>query len=433
MKTFSSLAVLVAMTILPQTGAAQASQTRIAKVKKAATFIGKRLGDRASKAILKSAAADSKKLPGTTKLYQYNNGDWTYYMTTNSTFDQYGNVSTAKTWSDENGMMQITTNKYDNVETSFLVSQTQSTYDSPTATTPTYEFMNRRVDVTRNEKGQVTKVEDWEANDTYTGLDLETAVSLEYGSDDKINKIIISSYDDNEEMKVTLNDVVWKEYNGKILSTIGTDLENIIADPQNLIESASAEMSAEGIDVKGNLTSDYSTEGKRELTLSMNYYGMPVASYKFYYEQTDDNGSFINRSTISFMGEADEIESITVKYNDKKDMVEETISEGKSIASLKTSSSTQYDYTYNEETGLADYMILKNLDLDTNTYNPNSKYVYSDYQDVASGISNAAANVNTGKTAVYNTQGMYVGNSTDKLSDGLYIIKQDGKTFKIMK
>ena len=421
------------MTILPETGAAQTPQARIAKVKKTATFIGKRLGDRASKSILKSAAADSKKLPGTTKLYQYNNGDWTYYMTTNCTFDQYGNVSTAKIWSDENGMMQITTNKYDNVETSFLVSQTQSTYDSPTATTPTHEFMNKRVDVTRNEKGQVTKVEDWEANDTYTGLELETAVSLEYGSDDKINKIIISSYDDNEEMKVTLNDVVWKEYNGKILSTIGTDLENIIADPQNLIESASAEMSAEGMDVKGNLTSDYSTESKRELTLSMNYYGMPVASYKFYYEQTDDNGSFINRSTISFMGEADEIESITVKYNDKKDMVEETISEGKSIASLKTSSSTLYDYTYNEETGLADYMISKNLDLDTNTYNPNSKYVYSDYQDVASGISNAAANVNTGKTAVYNTQGMYVGNSADKLSDGLYIIKQDGKTFKIMK
>ena len=301
MKTFSSLAVLVAMTILPQTGAAQASQTRIAKVKKAATFIGKRLGDRASKAILKSAAADSKKLPGTTKLYQYNNGDWTYYMTTNCTFDQYGNVSTAKTWSDENGMMQITTNKYDNVETSFLVSQTQSTYDSPTATTPTYEFMNRRVDVTRNKKGQVTKVEDWEANDTYTGLELETAVSLEYGSDDKINKIIISSYDDNEEMKVTLNDVVWKEYNGKILSTTGTDLEDFIADLQNLIESASAEMSAEGMDVKGNLTSDYSTEGKRELTLSMNYYGMPVASYKFYYEQSYFYSSFVNRSTISFM------------------------------------------------------------------------------------------------------------------------------------
>ncbi len=421
------------MTILPETGAAQTPQARIAKVKKAATFIGKRLGDRASKSILKSAAADSKKLPGTIKLYQYNNGDWTYYMTTNCTFDQYGNLSTAKTWSDENGMMQITTNTYDNVETSFLVSQTQSTYDSPTATTPTYECMNKRVDVTRNEKGQVTKIEDWEANDTYTGLELESTVSLEYGSDDKINKIIISSYDDNEEMKVTLKDVVWKEYNGKILSTFGTDMENIIADPKNLIESASLEMSAEGMDVKGNLTSDYSTEGKKELTLSMNCLGMTIASYKFYYEQTDDNGSFINRSTISLMGKADEIESIAVKYNDKKDMVEETISEGKSIASLKTSSSTQYDYTYNEGTGLADYMILKELDLDTNTYNPNAKYVYSDYQDVASGISNAAANVNTGKTAVYNTQGMYVGNSTDKLSDGLYIIKQDGKTFKMMK
>ena len=433
MRTFTSLAVLVAMTILPETGAAQTPQARIAKVKKAATFIGKRLGGRASKSILKSAAADSKKLPGTTKTYQYNNGDWTYYTTTNCTFDQYGNVSTAKTWSDENGMMQITTNKYDNVETSFLVSQTQSTYDSPTATTPTYEFMNRRVDVTRNEKGQMTKVEDWEANDTYTGLDLKTAISLEYGNDDKINKIIISSYEDNEEMKMTFNDVVWKEYNGKILSAIGPDVESLIADPQNLIESASVEMSSEGMDIKGNLTSDYSTEGKRELTISMNYYGMPVASYKFYYEQTDDNGSFINRSTVSFMGEADEIESVTVKYNDKKDMVEETISEGTSVASLKTSSSTLYDYTYNEETGLADYMILKNLDLNTNTYNPNSKLVYSDYQDVASGISNAAANVNTGKTAVYNTQGMYVSNSTDKLSDGLYIIKQGGKTFKMMK
>ena len=433
MKTFSSLAVLVAMTILPKTGAAQTPQARIAKVKKAATFIGKRLGDRASKSILKSAAADRKKLPGTTKLYQYNNGDWTYNMTTNCTFDQYGNVSTAKTWSDENGMMQITTNKYDNVETSFLVSQTQSTYDSPTATTPTYEFMNKRVDVTRNEKGQVTKVEDWEANDTYTGLELETAVSLEYGSDDKINKIIISSYDDNEEMKVTLNDVVWKEYNGKILSTFGSDMEDIIADPQNLIESATVETTVEGMDVKGNITSDYSIEGKRELTLSMNYLEMPIGSYKFYYEQTDDNGSFINRSIMSFMGEADEIENVAVKYNDKKDMVEETISEGSSIASLKISSSTQYDYTYNEETGLADYMILKELDLNSNTYNPNKKLVYSDYQDIASGISNAAANVNTGKTAIYNTQGMYVGNSTDKLSDGLYIIKQDGKTFKIMK
>ena len=421
------------MTILPKTGAAQTPQARIAKVKKAATFIGKRLGDRASKSILKSAAADRKKLPGTTKLYQYNNGDWTYNMTTNCTFDQYGNVSTAKTWSDENGMMQITTNKYDNVETSFLVSQTQSTYDSPTATTPTYEFMNKRVDVTRNEKGQVTKVEDWEANDTYTGLELETAVSLEYGSDDKINKIIISSYDDNEEMKVTLNDVVWKEYNGKILSTFGSDMEDIIADPQNLIESATVETTVEGMDVKGNITSDYSIEGKRELTLSMNYLEMPIGSYKFYYEQTDDNGSFINRSIMSFMGEADEIENVAVKYNDKKDMVEETISEGSSIASLKISSSTQYDYTYNEETGLADYMILKELDLNSNTYNPNKKLVYSDYQDIASGISNAAANVNTGKTAIYNTQGMYVGNSTDKLSDGLYIIKQDGKTFKIMK
>ena len=54
------------MTILPETGAAQTPQTRIAKVEKAATFIGKRLGDRVNKAILKSAAADSKKLPGTT-------------------------------------------------------------------------------------------------------------------------------------------------------------------------------------------------------------------------------------------------------------------------------------------------------------------------------------------------------------------------------
>ena len=93
------------MTILPETGAAQTPQARIAKVEKAATFIGKLLGDRVNKAILKSAAANSKKLPGTTKLYQYNNGDWTYNMTTNCTFDQYGNVSTAKIWSDENGMM----------------------------------------------------------------------------------------------------------------------------------------------------------------------------------------------------------------------------------------------------------------------------------------------------------------------------------------
>ena len=226
------------------------------------------------------------------------------------------------------------------------------------------------------------------------------------------------------------------KYNGKILSAFGKAIDDIVYDPENLIKLASMELMSEDIYVPGSAVGTYTGETKRKLDVDFNFYGTPVAQFIYEYNQTDNNGSYTYTSEAKSMGKQIYLLTFTNKFNEKKDLIEKT--EKEDIADeeggmTSHEESSKYEYSYNESTGLADYAIVNSLNTDNNQYETTLKLVFSDYKEVTAGISNAAANINTGKTAVYNTQGMYVGNSTDKLSDGLYIIKQDGKTFKMMK
>lgn len=131
------------------------------------------------------------------------------------------------------------------------------------------------------------------------------------------------------------------------------------------------------------------------------------------------------------MGESADLVSTEVVCNDKGDVVKNTSYSGTGDA-RKIVESNEYEYSYNSTTGLIDYTIVSDYDTDTKAYQPLYKLEYSDYVDVT-GINGVAANTADGKTAVYNMQGMCVGNSLHNQPSGMYIMKQGGKSVKVIK
>lgn len=420
-------AALAAIMLVPCTGMAQLSKTQTALLKKAQTTLKTFWGKR-SHAIKKTEENTDDMLPGTVKRYEYKKGNYEYQTTTDYTYDNLGNVLSSKEWSGNEGMVQILQYEYDKVETDFVTKVTGTTYETMSSTVPYYEYVSKRVDVTRNSKGQVTLVEDWEPNDTNTGLELDSKVTFEYGTDGKASKIAITEYDEESgNMTVTFSDIKWESYNGELLSIFGTgEVDNILFEPDNLIKSAKMEMTEGNITIGGNATGTYS-ETKSELTISLTMYGsIPVGEIVMSYEITDDNGSYISKNTSTIDGTETETEECV--YNDNGDMTKETYSDGKDFESY------EYSYSYNAATGLADYMLASAYNKSTKAYDPSYKLEYSNYVDVTTGISNATATTpGNGKTAIYNAHGIYMGKSFDSLHGGIYIVRQGGKSFKVIK
>lgn len=436
MKKFTLLALSAAIATMPVVGMAQVQSTQTAKVAKARQIVCKTFGQKGKKILQKTEANEKKMLPGTVKTYQYNSNDFEYLSTTENTYNQHGNIILSKQYNENtNGTIEVITNVYDDIEPDFLISQKQEIFDSPGSTTPSSSRTLQKSDVTRDAKGQVTEVINYEPNDDFSELEMESKITFEY-KNNKINNIVYYGYDEGIETKISIINIIWEKYNGKILSAFGKAIDDIVYDPENLIKLASMELMSEDIYVPGSAVGTYTGETKRKLDVDFNFYGTPIAQFIYEYNQTDNNESYTYTSEAKSMGKQIYLLTFTNKFNEKKDLIEKT--EKEDIADeeggmTSYEESSKYEYSYNESTGLADYAIVNSLNTDNNQYETTLKLVFSDYKEVTAGISNAAANVNTGKTAVYNTQGMYVGNSTDKLSDGLYIIKQDGKTFKMMK
>lgn len=431
MKHFTLLFLSAMFISAPAASIAQTKVPQAAVIKKTAKAVAKVFNPKRDSKVLKSEIAGKKYLPKTVKQYIYDNNTLEYLTTKTYTYDQYGNVQTFKR-EDASGMIQIVKNTYDTDETSFMTSQTQELYDNPGTTYPDHIYMNKRIDVTRNQKGQVTEFTSYEPNDSYNGLEMESVTTIEYGNDDKANKISITEYDEDGAIIITFTDIVWETYNGKLLSTLEDEMDNIVLSADNLIKSASMSMKSNGVELKGNVTSTY-TDTERTLNISMIYSGMTIGNITYYYKSLDNNGSYLKKLSSSLMGEDSDVELYKYVYNEKKDLIEETNSEGSSDNDLQIDSSDQYEYSYNESTGLADYAIVKEYNSDSKKYEQKYKLEYCEYNEIATGINKVLTNTKDGNTAVYNTQGMQVGSSTDNLPNGIYIIKQDGKTFKITK
>ena len=134
MKNSTLIAATVAMLLVPATGMAQFSKAQTMQVKKVQMALEKVFGKKDK--VKKADEIEADLQPGTVKSYKYNNGSYSYEMTTNYTYNTLGNVVTEKQWSDENGMVQILANEYDNVEPDFVTKTTATIYETPASTTP---------------------------------------------------------------------------------------------------------------------------------------------------------------------------------------------------------------------------------------------------------------------------------------------------------
>lgn len=95
MKNSTLIAATAAMLLVPATGMAQLSKAQTMQVKKVQMALEKVFGKKDK--VKKADEIEADLQPGTVKSYKYNNGSYSYEMTTNYTYNTLGNVVTEKT------------------------------------------------------------------------------------------------------------------------------------------------------------------------------------------------------------------------------------------------------------------------------------------------------------------------------------------------
>lgn len=428
MKNFTYLALSAAMTMLPFTGNAQTNAMQTDGIKKVTKMASRLLGMKRSGSVKKTDIAGVKFLPETVKQYSYVDDEELYVYTNHYTYDQYGNMlsdSTSTTVDMPKTTMKYT---YDPVETSVMTSATQYRYKDQSATIPYSVQPMMRLDIVRDSKGLLTEFTEYQASGSNGALEAETKTSIGYGSDGKANQIEMTSYDEGSAVKLTFKNIVWEKYNGNLLKGYRKEGDYMLYDSENLIKSADVVMSEGPYSISGTLSATYTGDTKRELTISIS-----MAEISFYYEKTDNNGSYTAYESANYLGEEPDAVGERVVYNENKDLVERTELEGSTIDNMEISSSTKYEYGYNSEDLLPAYSIVSEYIDNLGEYKKIYKLEYSDYKDITDGIRNTVVKGNEGAVSVYNAQGMYLGNSLDKASKGLNIVRMGEKNIKIMK
>lgn len=101
------------------------------------------------------------------------------------------------------------------------------------------------------------------------------------------------------------------------------------------------------------------------------------------------------------------------------------------------------NYNWNKSVRNAEHGYIEKLEYGSTNYDENSNInykskttiTYSDYQEIVlNSIYNVKANANNIQPRrVYNVSGIYLGTSTDNLPSGLYIVREGGRSYKVMK
>ena len=447
---YSTFIAAAALCLSATTTQAQTPKTML----KANKIINEIFSGRAFRAAMPMAGAEaadhSSVKPAQTTTYAYANGSWIHLTTDKMEYDTKGNTTATETMGKEGKTRMVYT--YDDKLEGCI---TQATSYSWNATTAAWEnpTVMAKTELTRDDKGRVTKETVYAYDEDTKTLEKETEIEFGYalisGQMNSMKMTMTTEDETGNDMTipVTLTILKWHSYNPDKLFTLPLDDMDPSAmfGSDNLIESATLSMTIQNIPVAGTIKGEY-TETSSTINFSIPLMQM---SMKATMTITDSYGSNKTEMTMDMMGKNVMSSTITNTNNEHGDCIK-TVSEGTTAESLSFADEEDADLDLNqtmtfdyEYTTLSDNKVLKSsmvtnvLDKKTNEMKPTAKVTYDLYTDYLTGTTNIGSihrNASTSEiNAVYGINGARMNKLPQTDKKGVYIIKNADRTIKVMK
>ena len=441
---YSTFIAAAALCLSATTTQAQTPKTML----KANKIINEIFSGRAFRAAMPMAGAEAADLssvkPAQTTTYAYANGSWIHLTTDKMEYDTKGNTTATETMGKEGKTRMVYT--YDDKLEGCI---TQATSYSWNATTAAWEnpTVMAKTELTRDDKGRVTKETVYAYDEDTKTLEKETEIEFGYalisGQMNSMKMTMTTEDETGNDMTipVTLTILKWHSYNPDKLFTLPLDDMDPSAmfGSDNLIESATLSMTIQNIPVAGTIKGEY-TETSSTINFSIPLMQM---SMKTTMTITDSYGS--NKTEMTMVMSS----TITNTNNEHGDCIK-TVSEGTTAEGLPFADEEDTDLDLNqtmtfdyEYTTLSDNKVLKSsmvtnvLDKKTNEMKPTAKVtydLYTDYLTGTTGIGSIHKNTSTSEiNAVYGINGVRMDKLPQGGEKGVYIIKNADRTIKVMK
>lgn len=342
---------------------------------------------------------------------------------------------------------------YDSICTDFAIMDMEYSWDDVENDWKLYNAWKK--EITRDANGNITGILISAyfsfLNDYEGGYVPVTRITIEYGMDNKAKNYIYEvSWGYDEETKVTTwrgssyCNIIWENTNGQLIEDVNRMLvgENRMKSAQMYAQNSKLENEFEGW-----FTVQYEKDSPDFIQTI--YYEGDLDKEIHSYTTLDANGSYCEKFANYSDGEMNrdgvldeqDLFSITweeVTYDEKGSMIlfEEFITEGDAVAEQLAGNRMTYEYDAvcgEIEVEVIDAWTPVYVDyvLQSASYEPHSRLVYSGYVDVTkqSQIELPATDFSM---RVYSLQGEYLGNTVDGLPQGIYIICQGTRVYKAM-
>lgn len=298
--------------------------------------------------------------------------------------------------------------------------------------------------ITRNDAGNVTSVVIASYYDgAYEDLQRQTITYDETTGKAVTYKLEVLADVDSWETSVYLKNIEWDRTNGQLGKeyTEWFQGDNRLKKADMVLEYGDTELTY------ATLTVDYQDNGSFTLIMdgtAMASFGGTAAYQKDVMTYTDENGSYEYTTTyyedangdVAFTDDevADEAKVIEMYDSHGNETQYKEYMLDEETGELTLDAASKYEYEYDEATDARKTETYYELsDAATETYEPYMKIVADEFVDVTASISNAVTMNADNASAVYNLQGVKVGVSTENLPAGLYIVKANSKTVKMIK
>lgn len=398
-----------------------------------------------------------------TTTYTYTGSDWQQQATTQTEYNTKGYVTATEIRGKDKD--QRTEYTYDDTLEGLVTKTVAYTWDAATSTW-TDSVTTARIDLTRDGKGRVSKETVYAYDEDSKTLEKVSEVEFGYSIlTGKLNSVSTTLNSEDEQgntvsipVKVTI--LKWYKYDANKLFNFSMDNlgASLLDDKDNMIESATVTMTYNSIPLTGTISGKY-TDTTSDLTFELPFMTQTVMKMQASVNVTDNYGS--NKSTINIdmMGNNVLTATVTNTNNEHGDCIKtETSGTGNDDFDFGTDNgfdfgtdpdlgldldmnqSLTYNYEYYE---LPDNKTLKKsvvtnvLDKNTQTFRPTLKTTYDQYVDYVSGVTHIEGineNVRRSDTnGVYSLNGIKTDSYTASGKKGLYIVKEGGKTKKVIR